>query len=69
MEKSRLLSRKAALPGASMRAHYPTITQIIYAVVPVGSAIYGMAAHESYGMGLAMCGIIGGVLGLITRHC
>jgi hypothetical protein len=49
-----------------MRAHYPSITQIVYAAVPVGSAIYGMAAHESYGMGLAICGIIGGVLGLIA---
>ena len=49
-----------------MRAHYPSITQIVYAVVPVGSAIYGMAAHESYGIGLVVCGIIAGVLGLIA---
>ena len=49
-----------------MRKRCPSITQIVYAVVPVGSAIYGMAAHESYGMGLAICGIIGGVLGLIA---
>jgi hypothetical protein len=34
--------------------------------MPVGGAIYGMVAHESYGMGVAICGIIGGVLGLIT---
>ena len=49
-----------------MRSHYPTIVQIVYLVVPVGGATYGMAAHESYGMGLAICGIIGGGLGLIT---
>jgi tetrahydromethanopterin S-methyltransferase subunit D len=49
-----------------MRAHYPTIVQIVYFVVPVGGAIYGMATHESYGMGLAICGVIGGLLGLIT---
>jgi hypothetical protein len=49
-----------------MRANNPTITQIIYLVVPVGSAIYGMATHESYGMGLAICGILGGVLGFIA---
>jgi tetrahydromethanopterin S-methyltransferase subunit D len=49
-----------------MRAFFETIFRIGYTVVPVGGAIYGMAAHESYGMGLAICGIIGGVLGLIT---
>jgi hypothetical protein len=49
-----------------MRAIFNTIFRIVYTVVPVGGAIYGMAAHESYGMGLAICGIIGGVLGLIT---
>jgi hypothetical protein len=49
-----------------MRAFFETIFRIGYTVVPVSGAIYGMAAHESYGMGLAICGIIGGVLGLIT---
>jgi hypothetical protein len=38
----------------------------MYAVGTVGGAIYGMAAHESYGMGLAISGIIGGVLALIA---
>jgi hypothetical protein len=49
-----------------MRKRYPTIVQIVYQVVSVSCAIYGMAAHKSYGMGLAICGIIGGVLGLIA---
>jgi hypothetical protein len=49
-----------------MRAYYSTIVQIVYLVIPVGGAIYGMAAHESYGMGLAICGIIGAVLGFIA---
>ena len=41
-------------------------TEIVYAIVPAGGAVYGMVAHKSYGMGLFSCGIIGGVLGLIT---
>ena len=49
-----------------MRAHYPSVIQIIYAVATIGGAIYGMAVHESYGMGLAICGIIGGGLALIA---
>jgi len=49
-----------------MRAYYPSIVQIVYLIVPVSSAIYGMAAHESYGMGLAICGIIGAILGFIA---
>jgi len=49
-----------------MRSHYPSVIQIIYAVGTIGGAIYGMAAHGSYGMGLAICGIIGGVLALIA---
>ena len=40
--------------------------EFVYLVVPIGGAVYGMAAHESYGMGLFICGIIGGVLGLIA---
>jgi hypothetical protein len=48
-----------------MRA-YSTFVQIVYLVVPVGGAIYGVATHESYDMGLAICGIIAGVLGLMT---
>jgi hypothetical protein len=40
--------------------------EIVYLVVPTGGAIYGMAMHDAYGMGLASCGIIGGVLGLIA---
>ena len=40
--------------------------QIVYAVVPVSGAVYGMVAHKSYGMGFFSCGIIGGVLGLIA---
>jgi uncharacterized membrane protein len=39
---------------------------IVYLVATIGGAIYGMVAHESYGMGLAICGIIGGGLGLIA---
>jgi hypothetical protein len=49
-----------------MRSHYPSVIQIIYAVGTIGGAIYGMTTHESYGMGLAICGIIGGVLALIA---
>ena len=49
-----------------MRVFFSTVFRIGYTVVPVGGAIYGMAAHNSYGMGLGICGIIGGVLGLIT---
>jgi hypothetical protein len=40
--------------------------KIVYAIVPAGGAVYGMAAHNSYGMGLFSCGMIGGVLGLIA---
>ena len=40
--------------------------QILFLVVPVGAAVYGMAAHEAYGMGLAICGVIGAVLGFIA---
>jgi hypothetical protein len=40
--------------------------EIVYLVVPVGGAVYGIAAHDTYGMGLFSCGIIGGFLGLIA---
>lgn len=40
--------------------------QIVYVIVPVGGAVYGMIAHKSYGVGLLSCGFIGGVLGLIA---
>lgn len=40
--------------------------QIVYAIIPAGGAIYGMAAHNSYSMGFAICGIIGGALGYIA---
>lgn len=40
--------------------------QMVYAIVPAGGAIYGMVAHESYGMAFALCGIIGGILGYIA---
>jgi hypothetical protein len=49
-----------------MRAYYSMIVRILYFVLPVGGAVCGMVAHKSYGMGLAICGLIGGVLGLIT---
>ena len=40
--------------------------EIVYLIVPVGGAVYGMVAHDTYGMGLFSCGMIGGVLGLIA---
>lgn len=41
-------------------------TEIVYLIVPISGAVYGMVVHNSYGMGLFSCGIIGGVLGLIA---
>jgi uncharacterized membrane protein len=49
-----------------MKKFAEIVYPIVYLVVTVGGAIYGMVAHESYGMGLAICGIIGGGLGLIA---
>ena len=45
--------------------HMKRFAEVVYLVVPVGGVIYGAVTHDSYGMGYAICGIIGGGLGLI----
>jgi hypothetical protein len=39
--------------------------RIIYLVFPIGGAIVGFFTHDLFGMNFAVCGVIGGVIGLI----
>jgi cell division protein FtsX len=39
--------------------------RIIFFVFPIVGAIVGFVTHDSFGMNFAVCGFIGGVIGLI----
>ena len=39
--------------------------RIIFLVFPIVGAIVGFVIHDSFGMNFAVCGVIGGVIGLI----
>ena len=39
--------------------------RIIFLVFPIAGVIVGIVTHDSFGMNFAICGVIGGVIGLI----
>ena len=40
-------------------------SKVIFLVFPIVGAIVGLVTHDSFGMNFAVCGFIGGVIGLI----
>ena len=40
-------------------------SRIIFLVFPIVGAIVGFVTHDSYGMNFAVCGLVGGIIGLI----
>ena len=53
------------MPTLCMKKIFGIAVKIIYLVFKIGGAVTGFITHDSFGMGFATCGIIGGVLGLI----
>ena len=39
--------------------------RIVFLVFPIVGVVVGFVTHDSFGMNFAVCGIIGGVIGLI----